>query len=89
MIQAFVEEHGVEDLRTQNDDHGITPMHILSMNSHATTEVILAYFHIDPMVPFTRDVADSTSLDYLLNGSQVDAIVHILQYLRINDECWE
>jgi len=64
-------------------------MHILSMNPHATTEVILAYFHIDPMVSFTRDGTDSTPLDYLLNGSQVDAIIHIIQYLRVNDECWE
>ena len=86
MIRQFIQNHGTAAFYQTDDDHGLTPLHILTRyNVFATDDTIIACFGANPSALFMRDRDDLTPLKNLWNdGSRVDAIVHLMQDLCVN-----
>merc|ERR1712038_2211532 len=84
-IQEFIQDHGTAAFHQTDDDHGLTPLHILTRyNGFAANDAIMACFSANPAALFIRDREGLTPLQNLWNGSRVDVIVHFVQDLCVN-----
>jgi len=64
VIEDTLHTHGVAE--AYNTAHGgMTPLHILSLNPHATAECILTCFEVNMNAVFVKDVTGETPLDHL------------------------
>jgi len=85
MIQQFIEVHGTAAFYQTDNDHGLTPLHILTCyNGFAADHTIMTCFSANPAALFIRDRKRLTPLDNLWNESRVDMIVHLMQDLCVN-----
>ena len=85
MIQEFMQDHGTAAFYQTDDDHGLTPLHILTRyNAFASDDVIMACFGDNPSALFICDREGLTPLQNLWNGSRVDMIIHFMQDLCVN-----
>ncbi len=63
-IKDCIQTHG--SATTYATDHnGMTPLHILAINPHASLGAILACFEVNKSAAFQNDGEDNTPLDYL------------------------
>ena len=63
-INDYLNENGADAARTLDPYHGMTPLHMLSMNPHAPAETIAALLDVDTEVAFCLDNEGKMSLDY-------------------------
>ena len=63
-INDYVNEHGNDSARAIDTIHGMTPLHMLSMNPHSPADEISALLDVDMEVAFRLDNQGKFSLDY-------------------------
>merc|ERR1712038_1676046 len=84
-IQQFTQDHGTAAFYQTDNDHGLTPLHILTRyNGFASDDAIISCFGANPAALFIRDGEGLTPLEHLWNVSRVDMIVHFMQDLCVN-----
>ncbi len=77
---AETQAHVVQKL----EPYGLTPLHILAMNPHATTSTIVACCNAYPSATICHDEKGCTPLDYMWKYGKFDGIIGtILQVLCI------
>ncbi len=89
-IQECIRTHGIAAAYTTDYD-GMTPLHILALNPHATTGCLLACFEANQRAAFVRDGRDKTPLDTLLEYGDLDSysgIVTALCMRRMSMNGW-
>ena len=66
MIPPFINFNGVENSRVIDDIHGMTPLHMLSMNPHAPKNALAGnLLHANMEAAFWKDKQGKTPLDYV------------------------
>ena len=84
MILRSIQDHGTAAFHQTDDDHDLTPLHILTRyNGFASDDVIIACFAANPMALFAMDTNGGTPLDDLWKDSKIDVIVQMMQVLCI------
>jgi len=83
-LYAYIQEYGTSSAYVR-DFHGLTPLHIITMNPHASMSAIVACFSANQDFLCAKDGKGLTPLDYLWKGSNVEGIVALIQILCI--EC--
>ena len=63
-INDYINEHGNDSARAIHVIHGMTPLHMLSMNPHSPADAIAALLNVDMEVVFRLDNQGKISLDY-------------------------
>eukprot|EP00554_Chaetoceros_debilis_P015942 CAMPEP_0194125528 /NCGR_PEP_ID=MMETSP0150-20130528/59510_1 /TAXON_ID=122233 /ORGANISM="Chaetoceros debilis, Strain MM31A-1" /LENGTH=693 /DNA_ID=CAMNT_0038819339 /DNA_START=83 /DNA_END=2167 /DNA_ORIENTATION=- len=63
-INDYLNEHGNDSARAIDTIHGMTPLHMLSMNPHSPADAIAALLDVDMEVVFRLDNQGKISLDY-------------------------
>ena len=63
-INEYLIEHGNDSALAIDTIHGMTPLHMLSMNPHAPADTIAALLNVDMEVAFCLDNQGKMSLDY-------------------------
>jgi len=63
-IHDYLNEHGDDSARAIDTIHGMTPLHMLSMNPHAQADSIAALLDVNVEVVFCLDGQRKISLDY-------------------------
>ncbi len=66
------------------EPYGLTPLHILAMNPHASTSTILACYNAHPSAAIIHDERGCTPLDYMWKYGKFDGIIGIIQALCIH-----
>lgn len=80
LIQQFVRDHGTAAFHQIDDEHGFTPLHILTRyNGFASDDMVLACFGANPSAIFVPDKKGLTPLDNLWNEGRVDIMVHLMR----------
>ncbi len=83
MIDTCIQLHGPEILNQKND-HGLTFLHILSINPHASLDTIQACLEVNPIALFSHDNYGMTPINYFWMHDNVEAIVVLIKTLCIN-----
>lgn len=81
-IYDFVERYGAESAAI-TDHNGMTPLHILSINPHATIGSIVTCFHIYANAALIRDTRGKSPLDYLQEYDHVEAYTSLIEALCV------
>jgi len=63
-INDYLNEHGNDSARAIDTIHGMTPLHMLSMNPHSPADAIAALLDVDVEAVFCLDGQGKISLDY-------------------------
>jgi len=63
-LNAYINEHGNDTALDIDTIHGMTPLHMLSMNPHSPADAIAAVLDVDVEVVFRLDGQGKLSLDY-------------------------
>merc|ERR1711865_258213 len=63
-IKDYLNEHGNDSALAIDTIHGMTPLHILSMNHHAPADTIAALFNFNIQTIFCADNQQKTPLEY-------------------------
>ena len=63
-ISDYLHEHGNDSALAIDPYHGMTPLHILSMNPHAPADAIAALFNSNIQTVFCADNQQKTPLEY-------------------------
>uniref|UniRef100_A0A7S3VG25 Uncharacterized protein n=1 Tax=Chaetoceros debilis TaxID=122233 RepID=A0A7S3VG25_9STRA len=63
-ISDYLHEHGNDSALAIDPYHGMTPLHILSMNPHAPADTIAALFNSNIQTVFCADNQQKTPLEY-------------------------
>ncbi len=83
-IQTYVQKHGTDDFFKTDENHGLTPLHIItSINTLANSNAIFACYEANPSALFIPDGEGSTPIDALLKNSNVDALAIIIEDLCV------
>ena len=63
-LNEYLNDHGIESALAIDQIHGMTPLHMLSMNPHSPSDAIAALLDVDMHVAFRLDNQWKTSLEY-------------------------
>eukprot|EP01083_Nonionella_stella_P109326 318633_1 len=80
-ISEYLNGHGNDAALTCGTLHGMTPLHILSMNPHSTADAILTLLKADINAASVKDHEGKTPLYYVLYYNPC-AFVRMYSYLR-------
>ncbi len=82
-INKSIQRHG-RDCACLRDENHMTPLHILTMNPHATLGAIIACYDINPNAAITEDSDFTTPMDYAreYNVQGLIAMVSLLSVER-------
>ncbi len=85
-IQATIAriQAATASLTGKNIYNGMMPLHILTMNPHATPETILACLNLSISAAITKDNSDMMPIDYLWKYGNVDSIIVVMQALCLH-----
>lgn len=82
LINDFVEENG-DDGAFEEDEHGMTPLHILSMNPHASPHVLYFCYETNPHAAVSADNGNASPLDYA-QRSNINGLIALTAALSID-----
>ena len=77
LINDYLNEYGNDSALQIDTTHGMTPLHMLSMNPHAPSETIAALLDVKVDVAFRLDNEGKTSLDYARDYN-VDGLIAMI-----------
>ena len=66
-LNNYLNEHGNDSALNIDTIHGMTPLHMLSMNPHSPADTIAALLDVDVEVVFRLDGQGKILLDYATN----------------------
>ncbi len=66
------------------DHDGMTPLHILTMNPHATPASILTCLNLNINAAFMRDDSDMMPMDYLWKYERLESLFTVIQSLCLH-----
>ena len=84
-INEYLAEHGNDSALAIDTIHGMTPLHMLSMNPYAPAESIAALLKPDKAAAFCLDNTDKSPLDYV-KAYNADGLVAIINTLCIHKD---
>jgi hypothetical protein len=76
-ISDYLTENGNDSALAVDPRHGMTPLHILSMNPRAPADTIVALFNSNMEAAFRQDAQEKTPLDYAREYN-VDGLVSMI-----------
>ena len=82
-INEYLNENGNDSALTVDPYHGMTPLHVLTMNPHAPADAIAALFESNTEAAFLRDNKRNTPLDYAKEYN-VDGFASMMSILCIH-----
>ena len=86
-INMYLNDNGVESSRETDDIHGMTPLHMLSMNPHAPENALAGnLLHANMEAAFWKDKQGKTPLDYAVEYN-VPGLLKMFEALCLNHLC--